>query len=291
MIFTVPNEFDGICVKNFLRRYCNVSARLLTKLKIEPDGITANGKHIRSIDILHGGDIVRLKLPEENNNILPVNLHIDVLYEDSNVIVYNKPPFMPVHPVHEHQSDTLANAAAYYAEKNGEKYNFHAINRLDRDTSGIVLCAKDRYSAAFLPEHTEKLYFALCEGKLIGKGTINEPIRLKEGNNIQREIGNGGLNSVTHWRTIEYFFGHSLLECKLETGRTHQIRVHMSGIGYPLAGDDMYGGSRKYFSCQCLHCGKIEFIQPVSKEKICISSKEKIFEWKNTLYSYFVENS
>lgn len=283
--FVVTPDYDGESVKVFLRKYCNVSARLLTDLKKYPNGITANGKHIRSIDILHTNDIVCLNLPEEKNDIIPVNMKINIVYEDKYIIIIDKPPFMPVHPVHGHIDDTLANAVAYYAQNKGEKWTFRAINRLDRDTSGLVLIAKDSYSAALLGGSVEKVYIALCEGIICGEGTIDAPIRLKEGHTIQREVGEGGVSAITHWKSINTLFNHTLLSVKLETGRTHQIRVHFSSLGLPLAGDDMYGGHRNIFSRQCLHCAELDFIHPINKEKMII--KSKLPNWLEILDKYF----
>lgn len=273
MKFVVNAGYDGITVQSFLRKYCDVSARLLTKLKRTENGITANGEHIRSIDILHGGDVVELKMPNDENYIVPVNIPLDIKYEDSELIVFNKPPFMPVHPVRDHQLDTLANGAVYYSQSKGENYTFRVINRLDKDTSGLVLTAKNSYSASSVAKTVDKTYFALCEGELYGSGTINAPLRLKEGYTIQREAGNGGVKAVTHWKALCICHNHTYLELKLETGRTHQIRAHMASVGHPLAGDDMYGGSRKYFDRQCLDCGIIEFIHPVTGKKITVSKK------------------
>ena len=279
MNFTVPQELDGITVQNFLGKYCQVSARLLAKLKRVENGITSGGKLIRSIDILHYGDIVELLLPENESEIIPVEIPIDAVYEDDFVIVYNKPPYMPVHPVREHQLDTLANGAAFYALKKGENFVFHAVNRLDKDTAGLVLAAKNSYAAAFLPENTEKRYMALCEGIVEGSGTINAPLRLKEGHTIQREIGEGGVNAVTHYEAVRHYSGkYTLLSIQLETGRTHQIRAHFSGIGHPLAGDDMYGGSREHFPRQCLHCAEIRFVHPISRQTVTVCRETDFFE-------------
>lgn len=270
MKFTVEKSLDGITVQNFLKRHCNISARLLTKLKRTPNGITSNGQHIRSIDILHSGDIVELTLPRDNNEIVPVNNPVEIVYEDDQTVVFNKPPFMPVHPVREHQLDTLANFAVYYANSKNENYSFRAVNRIDRDTSGLVLTAKNSFAMTFLTKHIQKTYTALCEGEISGNGTIDSPIRLKEGHTIQRETGTGGITAITHYKAIKTLYNHTYLEFSLETGRTHQIRVHMASIGRPLAGDDMYGGSLKYFNRQCLHCSEIRFTHPISHQLITV---------------------
>ena len=259
MKFVVERELDGISVQNFFKRTEN--------------GITANGKHIRSIDILHFGDMVEIRMPEDENEIAAVNNPVEIVYEDDEVLIFNKPPFMPVHPVREHQLDTLANYAVYYARSKGENYAFRAVNRLDKDTSGLVLTAKSSFAMTYLTKRVKKVYVALCEGELSGSGTINAPIRLKEGHTIQREVGEGGINAITHYRAIKTMYGHTYVEFELETGRTHQIRVHMSSIGHSLAGDDMYGGSRVYFNRQCLHCAELEFTHPVTHEIIKVKKE------------------
>lgn len=268
--FIVGNELDGISVKSFLRRHCQVSARLLARLKRTENGITCKGRVLRSIDILHAGDKVELSLPADESVIVPVDLPVEIVYEDNDIVVFNKPANMPVHPVNSHRLNTLANAAAYHCIIRGEQYAFRAVNRLDKDTSGLVLTVKNGYAHTFLISHTEKRYLALCEGELYGSGTIDSPIRLKPGHTIQREVGHGGKPSVTHYRALKHGFGHTLLSLTLETGRTHQIRVHLSSIGHPLAGDDMYGGSIHYFSHQCLHCASLSFVHPTTRETLTL---------------------
>ena len=271
--FNVTEQYDGCMLKVFLRGCCGVSASLLTQLKRVENGILVNGSHARSVDIIHTGDAVVLTFPEEKSDIPPVSLPISVLFEDDHVIVYNKPPFMTTHPVHGHQGDTLANAAAFYAMKKGEHYAFRAVNRLDRDTSGALLAAKDAFSAALLPKSADKVYYGVCEGILEEGGTIDAPIRFKAGHSIQRETGEGGITAVTHYAPVTSGNGHTLLRFVLETGRTHQIRVHMASIGHPLAGDDMYGGSRKLIARQALHCGEVTFLHPVTKERMIVKAE------------------
>ena len=182
---------------------------------------------------------------------------------------------MPVHPVHEHRYDTLANIVAYHQLLCGQRYTFRAVNRLDRNTTGIVLIAKDRLTASVLPRTVRKKYTAVCEGELYGSGTIDAPLALKEGHTIQREVNENGVRAVTHWRSLDVRGNHSLIELTLETGRTHQIRAHMAYIGHPLAGDDMYGGKTDIFERQCLHCSWAEFCDPYSKEKITVEASAK----------------
>ncbi|MBQ1553888.1 MAG: RluA family pseudouridine synthase [Clostridia bacterium] len=274
LTFTVPAENDGISVYNFLRAKCGVSYRLIKKLKRVPMGLTANGVHIRTIDPLRGGDIVALNIPEDDNPTLPNALPIDIVYEDEHIAVINKSYGMPVHPAREHVTDTLANAFSAHLIASGEpNAAFRVINRLDRDTSGLVLTAKNSHAASLLHGHTDKIYYAVCEGTLHGSGTIDAPIRIMEGHGIQREVGEGGIRAVTHWTALRNMtvsapggrtYDLTLLEIHLETGRTHQIRVHFSSLGMPLAGDDMYGGSRELITRQALHCGQLNFRHPAT---------------------------
>lgn len=274
MRFTVPEELDGITVRTFLRRRCGLSARMLARLKRTERGITVDGQTVRSPDILHSGDVVELLLPSDEPYITPVDIPIAVAYEDDNIIVFDKPAGMPVHPVGDHQLDTLANAAAFYAARRGESYLFRPVNRIDKDTSGLVLCAKNAFAADFLSKNVSKTYVALCEGRIEGEGTIDAPLRIKPGHSIQREIGEGGVRAVTHYKVLKNFGDeYTLLKLHLETGRTHQIRAHLSGIGHPLAGDDMYGGSREHYARQCLHCFEMIFLCPVTRQEITVMSE------------------
>lgn len=276
-VFTVPQAMDGMDAGMFLRKYCAVSARLLTRLKRTENGITRNGKLLRSIDTVNSGDVITLKFPDEELSVEPTEGKLDILFEDKNILAVNKSPFMPVHPVHEHIFDTLANIVSYHQLKNGESYTFRAVNRLDRNTSGIVIIAKDRLTASILPNTVKKKYTAICEGELFGSGTIDAPLALKEGHTICREVRAGGIHAVTHWRSIAVRGNHTMLELILETGRTHQIRTHMAYIGHPLAGDDMYGGHLDIFNRQCLHCSQAEFENPYTGERIVIDCPAREF--------------
>lgn len=276
-VFTVPQPLDGMNAGIFLRKYCSVSARLLTRLKRTENGITRNGKLLRSIDTVNAGDIIMLKFPDEEISVEPTEGILDILFENKNILAVNKPPFMPVHPVHDHILDTLANIVAYHQLQSGESYTFRAVNRLDRNTSGIVIIAKDRLTASILPNTVKKKYTAICEGELYGSGTIDAPLALKDGHTICREVRNDGVSAITHWRSVAVRGGHTMLELALETGRTHQIRAHMAHIGHPLAGDDMYGGHLDIFDRQCLHCSQAEFDDPYSSKRIVIDCPAKEF--------------
>jgi 23S rRNA pseudouridine1911/1915/1917 synthase len=272
LIFLVPSECDNMNVNVFLKKHCKVSARMITRLKREKDGILRNNELLRTIDTVYKGDKVVLNLPEDKNSITPVKGNLNILFEDEYIVVIDKPSNMPVHPTKIHQLDTLANFLVYIQQEKGESYTFRAINRLDKDTSGIVVVAKDRYTASFLFGSLSKTYLAVCEGIITGKGTIDKPIKLLEGHTIQRTTGEGGVRSITHYEAIENDGEHTLLKINLETGHTHQIRCHFSSIGHPLAGDDMYGGSLDKISRQALHCANVTFVHPITKKSITINS-------------------
>ena len=272
LVFTVPDECDGMTARVFLRRRCGVSARILTQLKREKDGILRNGQLLKTIDILRSGDLIVLNLPEDKSEIVPVKGELDILYEDENILAVNKPAFMPVHPTKMHQLDTLANIVSYRQNKTGESFVFRAVNRLDRNTSGIILIAKDKFTSTALSNSVEKTYFAVCEGELEKSGTIDVPIMLSPDSKIKRIVDKNGSPAVTHFEPVFSNGTHTLIKLRLETGRTHQIRCHMSYIGYPLAGDDLYGGSLDLINRQALHCGYTSFIHPITEERIEIKS-------------------
>ncbi len=268
--FTVDKCFEKMTVGRFLRTYCLVSARTLAKLKRAEGGILLNSQPIRAVDFVKQGDIIELNLPKSvSEGVLSVNLPLDIVYEDSYIIVLNKPPFMPVHPTKVHQQDTLANAVAFYAENRGECYAFRAVNRLDRNTSGLVIVAKDRHTASALSaSNITKHYIAFAQGKIAEKGTVDAPIELSPDSKIVRKVTPEGKKAVTHYEPLEYKDGFTVLKLFLETGRTHQIRCHLSYIGHPLLGDDLYGGNLDRIERHALHCGYVSFTHPITNETI-----------------------
>ena len=227
---------------------------------------------MRTVDCVKSGMIVEIVLPNEEMLIKPVKGELDIVYEDKYFLIVNKPPFMPVHPVKQHQSDTLANIVSYYCNEKGESYTFRAINRLDKDTSGLVIIAKDRFCANAMKGRTQKIYYALCHGRLEGSGTVSAPIGLLEDSKMVRHILKEGPPAITHYKSVVAGDDYSLLELKLETGRTHQIRCHMASLNHPLLGDDLYGGTLEYISRQALHCGKVSFVHPVTNNMITVSA-------------------
>lgn len=264
MKFTVCTE-NPITVQKFLTEK-GISKRLLKKLKRIPDGITKNGEHIRTIDSVFDGDIIILNLKDEkflDANPDLKNSKIKIAYEDENLVVFNKPAGMPVHPSIKHQGDTLGNYFAYLYPD----LTFRPINRLDRDTSGLCAIAKNAYTASVLQGNIEKTYYAVAEGITDEYGTINAPIAREKESIILRCIRQDGQKSITHYKRILCNENYSMLEIHLETGRTHQIRVHFAYIGHPLAGDEMYGGNHKVISRQALQCGQLS-IKPPPESKI-----------------------
>lgn len=270
--FTVPEEFDGKKVIHLLRGYAKVSSRTVNTLKRVQNGITLNGEHIRTIDRIKAGDTVAIDLPDDINEIEATDTPIDVIYEDNDILAINKSPFMAMHPTHNHQGDTLANAVAGYLKRKNSVSTFRAVGRLDKGTSGIVLCALNRYAAAKIPSSYEKEYLAVVNGEFTGDGTIDAPIYRPDPMKTLRACGEGD-RAVTHWHSLFTDGKYSLLRIKLETGRTHQIRVHFAHIGAPLVGDSMYGEDLLGFHHQLLHCYKLEIIHPVKNEKVILLAK------------------
>lgn len=263
--YTVPAEFDGVQAQVFLKSR-GISRRVLTALK-RSGGLTRGGGILRTVDAVHAGEVITLQLDGGETSVAAnPELSADVVYEDEDVVVFNKPPFMPVHPSQRHHDDTLANLfAARYPG-----LPFRPINRLDRNTSGLCVCAKNQFAAAALSGSISKVYYAITDGTPPGN-TVNAPIGRLGDSVIERCVTPDGKPAVTHFRKIAGE-RRALLRITLETGRTHQIRVHMSHIGFPLCGDDMYGGDCTAISRQALHCGEVEFTLPVSGERITVSA-------------------
>jgi 23S rRNA pseudouridine1911/1915/1917 synthase len=268
--YTITAQNSGKTVLQFLRGVQNFSHKIVVALKKEPLGLLLNGSHIRTVDFLREGDTLTVTMPLEKTEILPSGRLPAVLFEDDDIIVVDKPPFCPVHPTRNHQSGTLANSlAAYFAQKQ-KIHTFRAINRLDRDTSGIVVCALNEYAASNL-KTIDKTYFAVASAELFGCGTISLPIERFNERSILRRVSSAGKPAVTHWQAIETKNGRALLKITLETGRTHQIRVHFSHIGAPLVGDGLYGAGG-FPGRQCLHCGRASFLHPITGKQIEIAS-------------------
>lgn len=268
--FIIKEKDNGTQIRDFLRSF-GVSASLLTKLKKTENGITVNGEFAPSIDKIHTGD--RLIIRIENKGKMPVplkNSDAVPVYSDEDILVMNKPPFMPVHESRNHQGDTLANSCACYMDSDTA---FRCIYRLDRDTGGLVVVAKNELAACKLAGKINKDYYAVCQGVLTGNGTIDLPIARMGDSIIKRCVRDDGERAVTHWQAIKNNGKSTLVKLNLETGRTHQIRVHFSHIGHPLLGDSLYGGCCEQINRQALHCKTVHFIHPVTEKEMTIDSE------------------
>lgn len=241
---------NEMTVKKYLRSILRISARAMIKQKYIENGILLNGEQCRVIDVLHTGDELKLILEYEESSFEPLDVPLDVLINNDDFFVVNKPLSMPVHPSPGHDKDSLLNAVTGYY-----KGKLRPLYRLDKDTTGILVLGKHRIAVS--STKISKEYYAIVEGKLEGKGEIDKPIRLTADSKIKREVG-GSDTAITEYECIAYDGEHSLVKCKLVTGRTHQIRVHMAAVGNPLAGDDLYGGSKKHIDRQALHCKHAE---------------------------------
>lgn len=269
IIFKIDDKNSGLMIRDFLRNF-GVSSALLTKLKQDENGIKLNGKFAKAIEVLKSGDNLTVNI--KNSGKMPEKFEcedVKVAYNDEDILVLNKPPLMPVHESRNHRGDTLANVAACYMESDCA---FRAVYRLDRDTSGLVLIAKNELAASKLAGKIKKDYYAVVSGKFEGEGTIDLPIRRVQESIIERGVFDDGERAVTHYKAIKTDGENTLLKLNLETGRTHQIRVHFSHLGAPLLGDTLYGGSCEKINRQALHCKTIYFTHPITHEKITVDS-------------------
>lgn len=278
MKFIITKKEAGIEIKSFLKNI-NMSASLIKKLKKIPNGILVNGKHQNVTYKLQEDDVLEINYDdteEETNEYLePVNIPIEIIYEDENITAVNKGPHMPTHESINNRGNTLANALAYrYKDK---PYVFRATNRLDKDTSGVVLTANNKYYAGLLSTKITKgeilkEYIAIVSGRLEGKGTIEAPIKRMGESIIKRIVSDYGEYALTEYEELASCDEISVLLVKPKTGRTHQIRVHMAHIGHPIIGDEMYFEASEYISRQALHCYKMnvldigEFIAPLPND-------------------------
>ncbi len=263
-------------LKSELLDKMNISVRMLCSIKKEKS-VTVNGKYVPMHTMVCGTDIIKIELPHESNEYEAQQMGIEVLYEDFDLLVVEKPFGMVVHPTRNHLENTMLNALKYYFDENGIKSKVRFVNRLDRDTSGILIVAKNAYAHSVLTKDTSmwemhKKYIAVVEGKLDESGTIRLPI-IKSEDGIRRTVDENGQECVTHYRTIKINERASFVELELETGRTHQIRVHMSAIGHPIFGDELYGGNMDFIERQALHCIELGFYSPRLEKEIRVKTK------------------
>lgn len=255
LFFPVDKAADGMLLRGFLRR-CMVSTELARAVKFHGSGFFADGKPILANQRVTAGQMIGFDLPEDGEGVAPQpEIGVRIVYEDAFAIVLEKPAHLAVHPTLNYPLDTLANGYAAWAVQNGKSPVFRPVNRIDRDTSGLVLAAANTWAAPLLAQRVEKLYYAIVEGELpLGAGVIDAPIGRQESSIIGRCVTPDGKPSRTEYNILAAENGLSLAACVPVTGRTHQIRVHFASIGHPLAGDDLYGGGRSRIGRQALHC-------------------------------------
>lgn len=275
--YTVSDADNGMIVLDFLRKQ-GFSRHILTAMKADREALSVNGQKAGGRTVLSGGDHFRVRLLEtcSTDGIVPVPMDIPILYEDEDILVVNKPADMPVHPSIGNYTNTLANGIAAYLASKEESCPFRCINRLDRDTSGALILAKNALSGAILSDqmrHREihRTYLAVVEGITPGNGTISAPIARVDDSVIERHVDfEKGESAVTHYQRLDVRNGHSLLEIHLETGRTHQIRVHMGYIGHPLPADYLYHPVYDTFKRQPLHSLQLRFRHPLTRRSMCV---------------------
>lgn len=280
-IFTyiIPQEYDGVRLEQYLRSAHGYSGRILTKIKKSPAYVQRNGVHIRVVDPVFAGDKIRITLEDALRTPPNPALAVPILYEDDDVIVFDKPAGMPVHPSRNHARDTLGNFFAAYCEKTGQELIFRPVIRLDADTTGLCIVAKNMLSASKLAGRIDKEYLALAgngQVPLPDQGVIDAPIARENGNGIRRCVDfAAGKRAVTRYTVLRRGEKACLVRVWLETGRTHQIRVHFAWLGHPLLGDEMYGGDCLERKGHALHCEKLHFIHPITCEDVFLCSNRR----------------
>jgi len=286
--YILTKEDEELLVKELLQRKFLFSSRLIRQLKLVDGALKLDGKVCRIRDHGKAGQKLTCEFPEETSYFEPEDIPIDVVYEDDDLLIINKDPFLIVHPTNNYQEHTLANAITYYMQERDETYKLRFVNRLDRDTSGLIIVAKNSHAQDFLSNSDiTKKYIAIVHGNVEKDGTVNEPMG-KDPNHVARRIVKpDGQESITHYHVIENIPGYCMLELRLETGRTHQIRCHMSYLGHILVGDDLYGSPAfpNQFERQALHSYYLSFTHPTSGKTIEIKTDipEDMKELWNTL--------
>lgn len=265
---------EDATLKEILLNKLNFSVRSLSKMK-KNQTVLVNGSFKKPSTNIKKGDLIEVKIEEDMANFMPQDLNLDILYDDFDLIMVNKPPFIVVHPTKSHNINTIANGITDYIIKQNEKVKIRFVNRLDMNTSGLVIIAKNAYAHHTLSkdmsdDKVAKKYITVVKGIVKENfGTINEPIYRADEDSIKRVVDKRGQESITHYKVLERLNDATVLEVKLETGRTHQIRVHMNHIGHGIIGDELYGYvDENLISRQALHAYVLEFDQPRTKENL-----------------------
>lgn len=279
--YRIDNKSAGLRIEQFLKRK-GYSSQNISEIKRMPESVLVNGRHSYMRDLLTDGDTLLIQICETkcSKNIPPVKLPLSIVYEDEDIIVLNKPAGMPTHPSMNNYTNSLANALAWYYQDQGKPFIFRCCNRLDRDTSGITIAAKHLVSASILSRQTlnreiRREYLAIIRGRVTpASGTIHAPLSRKPGTIIERTVDFAhGEDAVTHYQVVKEINGHSLVSLCLETGRTHQIRIHMKYLGFPLIGDYLYNPDMEYINRQALHSYKMTLSHPITGKEMKFTAK------------------
>lgn len=279
-IHKVTTEDEGLEVREIMRNYFDFSSRLRNRIKREKL-VTLNGIQTPGWIRTKAGDVVKVVLPDEKSNFEPEDIPVYPVFEDNDILIINKQPGLIVHPTKGYPSGTVANALMHYMQQTDQSFKIRFVNRLDMDTSGLLVIAKNAYcqndyTNQMKANTVEKRYISIVCGILESdSGTIDLPIGRPDPDNVARGVMEGGAPSVTHYKVIERFYdqNYTLVELLLETGRTHQIRVHMSHIGHPVLGDWLYGGvNEELISRQALHAARLTFTHPVTKKRMVLEA-------------------
>lgn len=286
--YQITDKNDQISIRDFLQKK-GYSRHIRTWIRQHPDSLVLNGTPVLSYVELHPGDLLTVSLKEEESSekILPTPMPLHIVYEDEDILIINKEADTPVHPSIGNYENTLANGVAWYYASQNKSFVFRCINRLDRDTTGLLILAKNMLSGALLSQQMKRreihrTYLSIVEGKVPAEGIISAPIaRTCDSLIVRRVDWENGDHAVTHYKclstlphipedlTSEFpLQGISLVQLQLETGRTHQIRVHMSHLGHPLVGDTLYNPSTRLMKRQALHSYSLEFVHPVTGKEM-----------------------
>ncbi len=283
MDILIPQEQDGMTVRQYLKDELKLSSAHLRHIKFLPNGITVNGERVTVRRVLQAGELLSLALEDEDSApITPVDLPISVLYEDADIVLPAKPADMPTHPSHEHYTDTVANALAYRYAASGVPFVFRPVNRLDRNTSGVLLIARNRRAAGELTRamqagRIQKIYLAVLDGEMTEKdGVIDACLHRTEKSIIVREVcpptAPDAAPSRTAYRVLAVQNGHTLVEARPLTGRTHQLRVHFAHLGYPITGDDLYGTPSADIARHALHARTLTLPHPADGRTVTVQA-------------------
>lgn len=275
--YLISSSNCNLTIKDFLMKQ-GISKSCISALKRNPKGILVNGYKQYVTYLLKENDLLQIEIDQQAqvNQIIPTDIRFEVIYEDEDLIVINKPPFMPVHPSRTHGKDSLANTMTYYFKQKNQDIIFRCINRLDRDTTGLTIIAKNRISAALLSQQVsnrqiQRAYYAIVQGKIEPTSGIIEAPIARIGDSILRGVDyEKGKSAITHYQVQSYHPSKdvSLVYCQLQTGRTHQIRVHMTHIGHPLVGDFLYNKNDTRMNRQALSASYLKFTHPTTKKEM-----------------------